>query len=523
MTAPVWVAEDTDAHLASVAAWNVSLVRGAVVLLTAVAARLPAWRLRLGALGRSLQDPRCWAGPAARSAAAAVFELSAVAAAVDEAIVESLVLLQRMAREVETSRELALQALRVGSSRDPGEALWPAARLVDLGGEPARGAAATSALEHAAAATAAARAAADRVDGLTGIAAERAETFGELVAATVFAGPVLAPPVPVHGVAEEAAAWWASLSVGAQLAVVRAAPSAVGGLDGVPAWARDRANRLVLARELRDPTTPDVAAAARAISRQIAGEESRGQQVQLQLLDLAGDRVVLALGDLDSADDVALLVPGIGNTPDDDVGRLTGDAEDLAAAARVAAPGSTVATVVWLGYRTPNTPWEIAGRAAATRGGAALSASLAGLAAARTRAGAPRARTTVVAHSYGTVVVDEAADVPGRLAADAVVLLGSPGMEDDARALEVPEVFDAAARRWTPSPRSAGSAAPPMGRRTGRRSCPVEFGMGHSRLLRPRPADPGRDGGGGGRSPGRLTPEGGPRCAPGTRAGGPGV
>jgi hypothetical protein len=50
----------------------------------------------------------------------------------------------------------------------------------------------------------------------------------------------------------------------------------------------------------------------------------------------------------------------------------------------------------------------------------------------------------VVAHSYGTVVVDEAADVPGRLAADAVVLLGSPGMEDDAASLEVPAVFDAA-------------------------------------------------------------------------------
>ncbi len=487
MTAPVLFAEDTDARLASVAAWNVSLVRGAVVLLTAVAARLPAWRLRLGALGRSLQEPQCWSGPAARSAAAAVFELSAVAAAVDEAMAESLVLLQRMAREVETSRELALQVLGVGSSADPGEALWAAARLVDLGTEPAPGAAATSALDHAAAAAAAARAAADPVDRLTGIGAERAGTFGELVAATVFAGPVLAPTVPVHGAPEEAAAWWASLSVGAQLAVVRAAPSAVGGLDGVPAWARDRANRLVLARALRDPTTPDVAAAARAISRQISGEESRGQQVQLQLLDLAGDRVVLALGDLDSADDVALLVPGIGNAPDDDVGRLAGDAEDLAAAARVAAPGSTVATVVWLGYRTPNTPWETAGRAAATRGGAALSASLAGLAAARARAGAPRARTTVLAHSYGSVVVDEAADVPGRLAADAVVLLGSPGMEDDARALEVPEVFDAAAP-LDPVAALGYFGSTTDGTSFGATELPVEFGMGHSRYYdRDRP------------------------------------
>jgi hypothetical protein len=465
MTAPVLASEDVDVRLASVAAWNVSLVRGAVALLSAVAARLPAWRLRLGDLARSLQDPQCWSGPAAQSAAASVLELSAVAAAVDEAIGESLVFLQRMAGQVETSQELALQALRSGSSADPGQALWSAARLADLVPGPAPGAVAASALEHAAAATTAARAAADPVDGLTGIGGERAETFGELVAATVFAGPVLAPAVPVHSVPQQAAAWWASLSAGAQLAVVRAAPAALGELDGVPAWARDRANRLVLARALRDPATPDAAAAARAISCRIAGEEARGQHVQLQLLDLTGDRVVMALGDLDTADAVAVLVPGIGNTP--------------AAAARAAAPGSAVTAVVWLGYRTPRTPPEVVTRTAARRGGAALSASLAGLAAARVAAGAPQARTTVLAHSYGTVVVDEAADVQGRLAADAVVLLGSPGMEDDARALEAPEVFDAAALT-DPIAHLGHFGSPTDMPWFAATELPVEFGMGHS-------------------------------------------
>jgi hypothetical protein len=479
MTAPVLAAEDVDASLASVAAWNVPLVRGAVALLAAVAARLPAWRLRLGDLGRSLQDPRCWSGPAAQTAAASVFELSAVAAAVDGAIAESLVFLQRMAGEVEISQELALQALRSASSAAPGQALWSAARLADLVPGPAPGAVSVSALEHAVAASRAARAAADPVDGLTGIGEERAATFGELVATTVFAGPVLAPPVPVRSAPGAAAAWWASLSVGAQLAVVRAAPAAVGRLDGLPAWARDRANRLVLTRALLDPATPDAAAAARAISRRIAGEESRGQQVQLQLLDLAGDRVVMALGDLDTADEIALLVPGIGNTPDDDLGRLAGDAEDLATAARAAAPGTSVATVVWLGYRTPRTPPEVITRTAATRGGAALSVSLAGLGAARDVAGAPRARTTVLAHSYGTVVVDEAADVPGRLAADAVVLLGSPGMEDDARALEAPEVFDAAALTDPIAHLCHFGSSTDMPW-FGATELPVEFGMGHS-------------------------------------------
>jgi hypothetical protein len=53
----------------------------------------------------------------------------------------------------------------------------------------------------------------------------------------------------------------------------------------------------------------------------------------------------------------------------------------------------------------------------------------------------------VLAHSYGTVVVDEAADRPGRLATDAVALLGSPGMErTGAAGLEAPEVY--AANAW---------------------------------------------------------------------------
>jgi hypothetical protein len=99
---------------------------------------------------------------------------------------------------------------------------------------------------------------------------------------------------------------------------------------------------------------------------------------------------------------------------------------------------------VWLGYRTPRTPGEIVSRGRAGAGGPALAGALAGLHAARTALAEPIARTTVVAHSYGTVVVDEAADGDGLLAADAVVLLGSPGMEGDARGLEAPEVYDAA-------------------------------------------------------------------------------
>jgi hypothetical protein len=196
--------------------------------------------------------------------------------------------------------------------------------------------------------------------------------------------------------------------------------------------------------------------------------------------------VVLALGDLDTADAVALLVPGVGNSPGDDLGSLTGDAEDVAAAARAAASGLEVATIVWLGYRPPSNPLVAAARGAARRAGPALARELDGLSAARATAGETEPHTTVLAHSYGTVVVDEAADAPGRLAADTVVLLGSPGMEGDARALEVPEVFDAAA------PSDPVGALHYFGNTTdgdafGATELPVEFWMGHSEYY-----DPGR-------------------------------
>jgi hypothetical protein len=92
----------------------------------------------------------------------------------------------------------------------------------------------------------------------------------------------------------------------------------------------------------------------------------------------------------------------------------------------------------------------------------------------------------VVAHSYGTVVVDEAADIPGTLAADALVLLGSPGMEDDAGTLEAPAVFDAA------SPADLFTKVPLFGDHTtwadsyGSTGLPTAAGMGHSDYFDPQ-------------------------------------
>lgn len=464
MTAPL-------ADLGRVSAWDVALLGRAVAVLAETLERLPVWRARLEGVGRALETGDCWSGPAARSAVAAVAELSAVGSVVGTALGSSLAGFERLCAEAALAQELAEQALSVATA---------------LPGTPGA-AAADAALRHAELAEAAGKDAAAALAVLGAHDAFGPAGFETLVALVPPAGQVEAPPLPSPRPPGEVAAWWAGLSAAAQEAAIARRPGALGALDGLPAWARDRANRLVLARALGDPRPPPgTMRTAEVVARRIAAEEAAGQQVQLQLLDLEGDRLVLALGDLDTADDVALLVPGIGNAPADDLGALVGDAHLVGAATRAAAPrGTTVATAVWLGYRPPATPGAIITRTAAWRGGPALAAGLAGLAAARTATGTGAARTTVVAHSYGTVVVDEAADVQGTLAADALVLLGSPGMEDDAASLEAPEVYDAA---------SAGDVVPRLDwfgdRGTaeasyGSTGLPVTAAMGHSDYLDP--------------------------------------
>ncbi|SNR39151.1 alpha/beta hydrolase [Blastococcus mobilis] len=491
MTAPL----DVPARLSAVAVWDVPLLRRAVGSLTSVVERLPSWRARLEGVARSLEAGESWSGQAARAAVAAVREASTVAWAVDAALTASLAELDRLVVEADPAQERAHEALALAAALPggPDAALRDADRLAAAVGalvpgagvlHPA-GAAAEAAMGHASAAAVAAEQAGAALAAVGVRDAFAPADFAALAARVPLAHPVCVLPVP-SGPPGDVAAWWAALPLTAQLAVIASTPQALGRLDGVPAWARDRANRLVLDRALAHRRLPEPeVATARVVAARIAAEEATGGQVQLHLLDLAGDRVGLALGDLDTADAVALVVPGIFNTPADDLTGLVADAEDVGAATRAAAPATAVATMVWLGYRTPSHPGEAVVRTSAGRGGPALAAALDGLGAARGAVAAPAARTTVVAHSYGTYVVDEAADEPGRLAADAVVLLGSPGMEDDAASLEAPAVFDAA------TPADPISWAGWFGdghtweEGYGSTALPTEASMGHSHYLDP--------------------------------------
>jgi hypothetical protein len=459
--------------LTAVAAWDVALLDGAVWTLEAVTERLPPWRGRMEAVGRALQEAECWSGDAGQAAALALGEVSAVVTAVTGALVASHGRLEDTAREARTAQDLAEQALAEAAALgvtvdEAGGVVVPAAAPPVAGATPEAVADHYAAIaERAAAAERVAGTAADALRAAARAATHAADSAGPLGAVGVVGGaapggfaalsaaagaagafrvPAVLPPPDASP--DEVAAWWGGLPGPARDELLTAAPPELGRLDGLPAWVRDRVNRVLLDETLADPSAPGHEAAL-AVVAEISAEEAAGRTVQLWVYEPADDLVALVHGDADTAGDVALLVPGLGNTVADDLDALGDDAQAVGDAARDAAPAASVATIAWFGYRPPAGAgsWRVAFTDAAARGGAALAGDLAGLAAAREGNGPGRAgdpRVTVVAHSYGTVVVDQAADQPGLLDADAVVLLGSPGIEEqDATGLEVPEVHTA--------------------------------------------------------------------------------
>ena len=436
----------SDIDVAGICGWDVEGFRAAVTRLDSILDRLPGMRQRFDEIVRVVWSGEVWSGPSATAAAGALSRSSAVTAIGCADLDDSLRWLRRAATESAEAREAAVEAEGLALAVTPDE-LSPVSPGFEESTQLARDrlqAARDRAGQHAAdAAAAAERADEDVTDP---------GTVGELASASwcgwldgVPGRPqVDVPLMPTGEVAEDTAAWWSVLSTAQQLAAIARDPAAVGALPGVPAWARDRANRLVLARTMaggneahRDTAT--------AVAQEVSDRETAGEQVQLLELDVEEGLVALGLGDLDTADSIGLLVPGVGNDVASDLDGVADDATVVAAAAQTAAPGLAVATVAWLSYRTPPGLRKAGNPSArhARAGGQALDATLDGLAAARRATGAPPAHTLVSGHSYGTLVVEAAAAVEGPLPAQVVALLGSPGMQGVAADLEVPEVYQA--------------------------------------------------------------------------------
>jgi hypothetical protein len=135
-------------------------------------------------------------------------------------------------------------------------------------------------------------------------------------------------------------------------------------------------------------------------------------------------RVVEVLGDLDTAKHVVILVPGMSNDLHNYRTSLRTKATALLDAMR-AQTGDGVVVVAWLGYDTP----DLGGASRSDVAEAAAPALVADVAAIRNSY--PAVHVTVVAHSYGSVVLGQA--MKQGLDAPTAVVVGSPGMDGDDR------------------------------------------------------------------------------------------
>ncbi|MET8909902.1 alpha/beta hydrolase [Micromonospora sp. NPDC004551] len=284
--------------------------------------------------------------------------------------------------------------------------------------------------------------------------------LAELATAAV-TGWVSVPPGrrPAPGAGPvEVSRWWAGLTSAERRWLVGHEPERVGRLDGVPAAARDQANRLLLTRwraELVErragllrplPAGPlELARLARlgAVDAALRGLDGLGERLAtpgaprayLLGLDPAGDgRAVVALGNPDRAGAVLTYVPGMTADLADAPGELGRAARVLDRCAALE-PGTEAAAVLWLDYDAPDFLPEAARDRQAGDAGPALHRFQEGL---RASHDGPSARQTVLGHSYGSVVVGTAARDHG-LSADALVFVGSPGVGvDHAAELRMP-------------------------------------------------------------------------------------
>jgi hypothetical protein len=277
--------------------------------------------------------------------------------------------------------------------------------------------------------------------------------------------------------------WWGSLSPGEQDAVVAQRPEVVGPVDGLPGWARDRANRILLDRAEADLTRqaaalqppvrswPDLIGGAgglagamtigtfgggtrrvayhQAVAKLAAVRSTRqvldqrdGETRQLLAFDVSGRsaRVAVGVGDVDRAGHVALVVPGFTTTVERDLVGSDRVSADLASLSRRAAnlvgDSREVAVVSWLAYDVPQTAdtlrsgHSVVLRASAEAGAAPLASFLHGI--------PPDRHLTLVGHSYGSTTAGLAV-AHGDTGVDDVVVLGSPGLgADDGADLGLP-------------------------------------------------------------------------------------
>ncbi|MFJ4337952.1 alpha/beta hydrolase [Streptomyces sp. NPDC088915] len=276
---------------------------------------------------------------------------------------------------------------------------------------------------------------------LNGLKAEKGLDVTEATLKDVFrdtadvrstAGGHLGEGVPEDKSPAERKKWWDGLTDEQRQEYLEVAPDLVGNLDGIPAAARDEANRAylpVLIDDLSRKDDDDSATkldALRTIRDKLNGP-SDPPMFLLGIGDEGNGRAIVSYGNPDTSKNVSAYVPGLMTKLDGEFATDTlKRAQDTAKGARRFDPSS--ASIVWLGYDAPQHV-DVMTKGDAERGAPAYNRFMEGLSATN---GNKDPHVTAIGHSYGSLTVGTAAERSGGIpGVDDVVLLGSPGVGVD--------------------------------------------------------------------------------------------
>jgi hypothetical protein len=265
--------------------------------------------------------------------------------------------------------------------------------------------------------------------------------------------------------ARDAASLWSSLSPATRTKLASAAPRLVGGLDGFPVDVRNAANRAWVSQSIAQLKSQLPAVTGRALAEtdqhqlhmltmiQAALKPTKGGPARTLLsADPAGEgKAVIVLGNLQTADYVTYMVPGMFYTVDGQLSAWTGDAADLYKQQqdwlkRLSAVDPADA------HKTPDLT-NIGSLDLAYQARDALASSVESMQLQRT---GHEPYTTILAHSYGSTAALMAL-TQYSFSVNALVLVGTPGSSaQSAKDLHVSNTnVWVGAAAWDPVPTSA--------------------------------------------------------------------
>ncbi|HVQ99899.1 MAG TPA: alpha/beta hydrolase [Mycobacterium sp.] len=252
--------------------------------------------------------------------------------------------------------------------------------------------------------------------------------------------------IPSNASPADVRKWWDSLSPADRESLLFSHGAEIGGLDGIPAAMRDRVNRSLLleqkdklleekSRLMAQESNDDLRTRIDEINGKLKGIDTIQKRLatapgaayqQPYLLKISSDgngRAIVAVGDPDTARNVATFVPGTGSN-------LAGCGDylnraDLIARAAARAHSPSTSVITWVGYDAPQ---DIIPDAMSEKYALGAEKDLQrfqdGL---RATHDGPPAHNTVIGYSYGTTTVGYAAR-DGSLNANDVVFVASPGV-----------------------------------------------------------------------------------------------